>query len=104
MDKLGRKTAGQGAVRARKRFIWFISNEDMNDMVETIESLENSGQAINGASKTVKHKIKKQEGGFSYCYNSIYGCFVGSLNEHMDYSLMQPIVSSLIKAMTGKRS
>ena len=103
MDKLGRKTAGQGAVRARKRFIWFISNEDMNDMVE-IESLENSGQAINGASKTVKHKIKKQEGGFSYCYNSIYGCFVGSLNEPMDYSLMQPIFSSLIKAMTGKRS
>ena len=36
----------------------------MDDIVKIIKSLENSGILIDGVSETVKHEIKKQEGGF----------------------------------------
>ena len=52
------------AVRAGKRFALFISNEDMNDIIKIIKSLKDSGVLINGVTETVKHEIKKQEGGF----------------------------------------
>ena len=41
-----------------------ISNEDMDDIIKIVESLEKSGLLIDGDSETVKHEIKKQEGGF----------------------------------------
>ena len=36
----------------------------MNDIIKVVKSLENSGLLTNGATETVKHEIKKQEGGF----------------------------------------
>ena len=39
-------------------------NEDFDDIIKIVESLENSGLLIDGASEKVKHEIKKQEGGF----------------------------------------
>ena len=47
-----------------KGFTLFISNEDMNDIIKIIKSLENSGILIDGVTDTVKDEIKKQEGGF----------------------------------------
>ena len=41
-----------------------ISNEDMDDIIRMIKLQENSGALIDGVSETVKHEIKKQEGGF----------------------------------------
>ena len=41
-----------------------MSNEDMNDIIKIIKTLENSGALIDGLSETVKHEIKKQDGGF----------------------------------------
>ena len=35
----------------------------MNDLIEIIKSLENSGISIETVSETVKHEIKKQDGG-----------------------------------------
>ena len=48
-------------VRAGKGTTWIISNEDMDDIIRIIESLENSSVLIDGFSETVKHEIKKQE-------------------------------------------
>ena len=46
-------------MRAGRGFTLFISNEDMDDIIKIIESLEKSGLLIDGASETVKHGIKK---------------------------------------------
>ena len=42
IDKFERKANRKGAVSAGNRFTLFISNEDMNDFIKTIKSLENS--------------------------------------------------------------
>ena len=47
-----------------KDFFLFISNEDMDDNIKIVELLEKLGLFIDGVTETVKHKIKKQEGGF----------------------------------------
>ena len=49
---------------SRKEFTLFIPNEDMNDIVEIIKSLEDLGVLIDRVTETVKHEIQKQEGGF----------------------------------------
>ena len=49
---------------SRKEFPLFIPNEDMNDIVEIIKSLEDLGVLIDRVTETVKHEIQKQEGGF----------------------------------------
>ena len=58
------KTFGKEAVRAGKGFTWFISNEDMNDVIKIIEASEDSGVWIDGVTQTVKHEIKIQEDRF----------------------------------------
>ena len=47
-----------------KGFTLSISNEDMNDIIKITKSLEDSNVLIDGITETVKHKIKKQPGGF----------------------------------------
>ena len=64
IKKFDKEIIGKGAVKTVKRFTLFISNEGMNDIVRIIKSLEDSGVLIDGVAGTVKHEIKKQEGGF----------------------------------------
>ena len=75
LDKFERKINGQGAVRAGRGFILFISNKDTDDIDKIVESPQKSDLLINGASKIVKHKIKKPEGGFLGAIFS-YSCFI----------------------------
>ena len=39
LNKFKRKISGKGAVRAGKGFVFFISNEDMNDIIKIIRRL-----------------------------------------------------------------
>ena len=39
-----------------------ISNEEVNDIMKIIKSLEESGRLIQGVSKTVKNEAKEQRG------------------------------------------
>ena len=41
-----------------------IEQEDMNDIMKTIEALENSGILLKGVSKTIENETKEQRGGF----------------------------------------
>ena len=41
-----------------------ISNEEMNDIMKIIKSLEESGLLIKGMSKKIKNEAKEQKGGF----------------------------------------
>ena len=60
---------GRVVARAGKRMALVISNEDMDDIIRIIKSLENSGILIDGVSQTVKHEIKKNKNvDFLVCY------------------------------------
>ena len=62
----------RGLVREGKRITLVIANEDLDEIIRIMKSIENSDVLIDGVSKTVKNKIKKQEGGF-------LGMFFGTL-------------------------
>ena len=51
----------KGAVRAGKGFTLFISNEDINDIIKIIKSLEDSGVLIDGGTEIVKDKRKSKK-------------------------------------------
>ena len=57
--KFDRKINRKGAVRAGKGFALLVSNEDLNDIIKTIKSLEDLCVLIDGVTETVKHEIKK---------------------------------------------
>ena len=41
-----------------------ISNDEMNDIIKIVKSLENSGVLLKGVSETIKHEAKEQRRGF----------------------------------------
>ena len=41
-----------------------ISNEEMNDIMKMVKSLEKSGLLLNGVSETIKNEVKEHKGGF----------------------------------------
>ena len=90
INKFDRKISGKGAVRAGKGFTLFVLNEDMND-VKIIKSLEDSSVLIDGVTETVKHEMKKQERGF-----------LGALLTPSAASLVQPVISSVVKGISGR--
>ena len=77
-------------MRAGKGFTLFISTEDMN-IVKIIKSSEDSGVLMDVVTETVKHEIKKQKHGF-----------LGALLAPLASSLVQPVVSSVVKGISGK--
>ena len=63
----------------------------MNDIIKIVKSLEDSGVFIDGVTETVNHEIKKQEGGF-----------LVSMLETLAASLVQPVISSVVKGISGR--
>ena len=41
-----------------------ISNDEMNEIIKMVTSLENSGVLLKGVSETIKHEAKEKRGGF----------------------------------------
>ena len=41
-----------------------ISNEEMEDIIKVVKSLEKSGLLVKGISETIKNETKEQKGGF----------------------------------------
>ena len=77
-------------MRVGDRFTLFISNEEMNDIIKIIKLLEDLGLIIDGATETVKHEKKKPKGEFP-----------GALLVSLAASLVQPVVSSVAKCISG---
>ena len=44
--------------------ILIISNDEMNNILKIVKSLENSGLLLKGVSETIQHEAKEQRGGF----------------------------------------
>ena len=91
MNKFERKISGKGAVRVGKGFTLCNLSEDMNHIIKIIKSLEDSGALIHGITGTVKNEIKEQEGGF-----------LGALLVPLAASLVQPVISSIVKGISGR--
>ena len=63
IDRFRRKISEKRPVIAEKGFTLFILNEDINDIIRIIKSLEDSSVLIDGVTETVKDetKIKKAD-------------------------------------------
>ena len=51
-------------IKAGKGFALFIWNEDIDDTIKIIISLEDSGVFIDGATEIVKYKLRKKNADF----------------------------------------
>ena len=65
-----------GAIKAEKGVTLVVSNEDVDDTIRIIKSLENSDVLINAVIETLKHEIKRQQGG-------VFGMLLGFLGTSM---------------------
>ena len=45
-----------------------ISNDEINDIIKIVKSLEDSGWLLKGVTETLKNEVKEQKGGFLVCY------------------------------------
>ena len=61
INKIEKKVSGKGAVRGGIGFTLFILNEDMNDIIKIIQSLEDLGVLPDGVTDAVKNEIKKNK-------------------------------------------
>ena len=59
IDALVHKKIGSG-----NHTTLIISNDDMNDILKIVKSLEDSGLLLDGTTETVKNEVKEQKGGF----------------------------------------
>ena len=91
INTFARKISRKGTVRAGKGFTLFISNDDMNDIIKIIKSLEDPNVLIDGFTETVKHEIKKRE-----------GVFLPALLAPLFASIVQPVISLVIKGISGR--
>ena len=71
--------------------IIFLLNEDMNNIIKYIKSLEDSNVLIDGITERVKHEIKKQG-----------DRFLPALLAPLGTSLVQSVVSSVVKGMSRR--
>ena len=77
-----KKMLGSGATTL------IIANDEMNDIIKIVKSLENSGVLLKSVSETIQHEAKEQRGGF-------FSMLLGALG----YSLLGDILS---KGLPGK--
>ena len=91
LDKVLRKISGKGVLRARKEVSLLTPNDDIDNIVGIIKSLEDSGVLI-GVNETVKHETKKEEGNF-----------LGVALAPLTASLVEPVISSVVKGVSEIR-
>ena len=58
MEVLKKKMLGSGATTL------IISNDEMDDILKIVKSLEDSGLLLKGVSETIQHEAKEQREGF----------------------------------------
>ena len=64
INKLKRKINGKRAVRTGQGFTLFIMNEEINDIIKIIKSLEYSNILIDDITEIVKHETKSKKEDF----------------------------------------
>ena len=69
-------------------------NEDLNDIIRNIKSLENSGVVIDGLSETVKHDIKYMLTGYMLTGKGVVRTGKSVAREGIGYNKKNKILSS----------
>ena len=64
-----------------------ISNDDMQDLLKIVKSLENSGILLNGITEKVKNEVKEQKGGFLSMLLGTLGVFFFLLGDLLTINL-----------------
>ena len=64
MEVLKKKILGSGATKGARTTTLIISNDEMDDILKIVTSLEDSGVLLKGVSETIQHEAKEQRGGF----------------------------------------
>ena len=59
-----KKMLGSGATKGAGTTTLIISNDEMNDIIKIVKSLEDSGVLLKCVSETIKHEVKQQREGF----------------------------------------
>ena len=57
-----------------------ISNDEIEDIIKTVKSLEDSGLLLKGVTETVQNEVKEQKGGF---LSMLLGTLGASLLENL---------------------
>ena len=57
-----KKMLGSGATEGAGATTLIISNDEMDDILKIVKSLENSGVLLKGVSETIQHEAKEQRG------------------------------------------
>ena len=60
MQEYIKKILGSG----HNNTILIISNDEINDIIKIVKSLEDSGLLLKGVTETVQNEVKEQKGGF----------------------------------------
>ena len=71
-----------------------ISNDEMDDILKIVKSLENCGVLLKGVSETIQHEAKEQRGGF-------LGMLLGTLGASLLGDVLSKGLSGLIRAGEG---
>ena len=67
-----KKISGKGVFKTGKGLTSLISNEDMDDIITLLESLERSGLLIDGSRETIEHEIKNKMVDFVLLWCRLY--------------------------------
>ena len=59
-----KKMLGSGATKGAGTTTLIILDDEMNDIIKIVKSLENSGVLLKGVGETIQHEAKEQRGGF----------------------------------------
>ena len=78
-----------------KKELHYTLNEDMNDIIKLIKSLEDSGVLIIGATETVKDEIKRRRW-ISWSFVSTFSRVISTI------SLVHPVISSTVKGISRR--
>ena len=70
-----------------------ISNDEMNDIIKIVKSLEDSGLLLKGVTESVQNEVEEQKGGF-----------VSMLLGTLGASLLQNLLAGRGVNRAGKRS
>ena len=63
---------------------FIISNDEIEDIIKIVKSLEKSGLLLEGVTKTVQNEIKEQKGGFlSMLLGTLGASLLGNLGQGM---------------------
>ena len=79
--------SGRSSDLASHMIILITSNEEMNDIMKIVKSLEESGLLMKGTSETIKNEAKEQKGGFLNIFLRILGASLRTQLEQVKIQL-----------------